>query len=203
MKLWALLPIFVEVAFALPSGEKVHKRHLDRLERGVKKHHGYHKNFSECSHSPRPSGTPPSNITYNIPNNTLSYPPSYTPKPTTTSSTTPPPTTTPSDNGGGDSTSQSDIQAYLDAHNTLRAKHHAAPLTWSSTLASAAETWAKRCVFEHSGGKLGPYGENLVSFSRMNATLLLIARSLSLLEVAHSPSRTPSNCGWMKNVRYS
>ena len=209
MKLWALLPIFVEVALALPPGE-VYKRHLDRLERGVKKHHSHGKNLSQCSHSAphhTPSGTPPYNIPYNTPTNTFSY----THKSrlglstTTTSSSTPPATTTPGGNGGGDSTSQSDIQAYLDGHNVIRAKHNAAPLTWSSTLASAAETWAKRCVFEHSGGSLGSYGENLVSFSRsrMNATLLLIARLLSLLEVAVSPSRTLSNCGRMKNVRYS
>jgi len=165
MKLWALLPIFVEVALALPPGE-VYKRHLYRLGRGVKKHHNHGKNLSQCSHSAphhTPSGTPPYNIPYNTPTNTFSY----THKSrlglstTTTSSSTPPATTTPGGNGGGDSTSQSDIQAYLDGHNVIRAKHNAAPLTWSSTLASAAETWAKRCVFEHSGGSLGSYGENL------------------------------------------
>jgi len=148
MKLWALLPIFFEVALAVSSGE-IYKRHLDR-----KKHHNLDKNDSYC-----PPGAPHHknhSTSYNIP--------SHTPKnsyPTTTSSTTPPATTTPGGNNGGNSTSQSDIQAYLDAHNTLRAKHHAAPLTWSDTLASAAETWAKRCVFEHSSGQLGEYGENL------------------------------------------
>jgi len=154
MKLWALVLIFVEVAFALPPGE-VYKRHLGRFD---KKHHHHHKNISECSHGPKLSATPHHNTSYGIPTDT----PSYTPKPTTTpSSTTPPPTTTPSGNGGGDSTSQSDIQAYLDPQNAIRAKHGANPLKWSSTLASVAETWAKRCVFEHSKGSLGNYGENL------------------------------------------
>jgi len=168
MKIWALLPIFVEVALALSSGE-AYKRHMDR-----KKHHHHHgkngTNVSDCSPGTphhNSSAAPPYNTPYNIPTNTPSHTPKNGPKstPTTTSSTTPPATTNPSGNGGGDSTSQSDIQAYLDAHNTLRAKHHADALTWSSTLASAAATWAKRCVFEHSGGKVGPYGENLAAGS--------------------------------------
>ncbi|KIJ56982.1 hypothetical protein M422DRAFT_85976, partial [Sphaerobolus stellatus SS14] len=50
---------------------------------------------------------------------------------------------------------------YLDAHNNARAAHDAAPLTWSNSLAYAAQTWANRCVMQHSGGSLGPYGENL------------------------------------------
>ena len=46
----------------------------------------------------------------------------------------------------------------LNAHNDFRAQHGAAPLTWSDTLANAAQSWADRCVFEHSGGAVGPYG---------------------------------------------
>ncbi|KAK1218556.1 hypothetical protein PQX77_018760, partial [Marasmius sp. AFHP31] len=49
----------------------------------------------------------------------------------------------------------------LNAHNDFRAQHGAAALTWSDTLANAAQNWADRCVFEHSGGAVGPYGENL------------------------------------------
>ncbi|KAG8915537.1 hypothetical protein FRC00_003189, partial [Tulasnella sp. 408] len=30
-------------------------------------------------------------------------------------------------------------------------------------LAAAAKTWADKCVFEHSKGSLGPYGENLAA----------------------------------------
>ncbi|KAG6873666.1 hypothetical protein C0995_012600 [Termitomyces sp. Mi166 len=60
-------------------------------------------------------------------------------------------------------TSGSDIDTYLSSHNTVRAQHGAAPLAWNNTLASKAQTWANRCVFEHSGGSLGPYGENLAA----------------------------------------
>jgi hypothetical protein len=57
--------------------------------------------------------------------------------------------------------SAADQKTYLDLHNTLRAKHHASALTWNQTLSNAAASWAGKCVFQHSGGKLGPYGENL------------------------------------------
>ncbi|KAK1222196.1 hypothetical protein PQX77_014969, partial [Marasmius sp. AFHP31] len=43
----------------------------------------------------------------------------------------------------------------LDAHNSFRAQHGAAPLVWNDTLATAAETFASKCVFQTSGG---PYG---------------------------------------------
>jgi hypothetical protein len=51
-----------------------------------------------------------------------------------------------------------DASAYLAAHNGFRAQHGASPLTWSTTLAAKAQEWANRCVFQHSGGSLGPYG---------------------------------------------
>ncbi|CDO72316.1 hypothetical protein BN946_scf184977.g13 [Trametes cinnabarina] len=70
-------------------------------------------------------------------------------------------------NGGSSSsdgaTSQSDIDQYLQAHNSVRAQHGAAPLTWSDDLAAKAQQWADNCVFQHSGGKLGPFGENLAA----------------------------------------
>jgi uncharacterized protein YkwD len=55
---------------------------------------------------------------------------------------------------------------FLDAHNRLRAKHCAAPLTWSKKLADVAQKWAntlrdKGCVFGHSPG--AKYGENLAA----------------------------------------
>ncbi|KAI0032778.1 CAP domain-containing protein [Vararia minispora EC-137] len=46
-------------------------------------------------------------------------------------------------------------QQYLDDHNTVRAQHGAAPLTWSSDLATFAQNWANRCQFAHSGGPNG------------------------------------------------
>ena len=60
-------------------------------------------------------------------------------------------------------TSASDIQLYLTKHNTVRAQHDAAPLGYSQDLAAKAQEWANRCVFEHSNGNLGDYGENLAA----------------------------------------
>ena len=60
---------------------------------------------------------------------------------------------------------------YLQWHNTARRQHDAADLTWSNTLASAAQSWAKGCVFEHSGGEVGPYGENLAAGSGSNYSI--------------------------------
>ena len=45
----------------------------------------------------------------------------------------------------------------------MRAQHGAADLTWSDDLAASAQTWANNCVFKHSGGTLGPFGENLAA----------------------------------------
>ncbi|KAK7441982.1 hypothetical protein VKT23_016260 [Stygiomarasmius scandens] len=52
---------------------------------------------------------------------------------------------------------------YLQIHNDLRTQHGADPLSWNDTLADAAQTWANNCVWEHSGGEVGPYGENLAA----------------------------------------
>jgi uncharacterized protein YkwD len=59
--------------------------------------------------------------------------------------------------------SVADEKAYLTAHNTVRAQHNAAALVWNQTLSNAAASWAGKCVFQHSGGALGPYGENLAA----------------------------------------
>jgi hypothetical protein len=65
-----------------------------------------------------------------------------------------------------------DISAFLDGHNTVRAQHGAAPLTWNTDLANAALKWANGCVFEHSGGSLGPYGGTCVCLCRLPSSLL-------------------------------
>ncbi|CAO3672317.1 hypothetical protein G6F70_005054 [Rhizopus microsporus] len=52
----------------------------------------------------------------------------------------------------------SDINTILNAHNKVRAKHHAPALKWSTKLATYAQNWSNRCQFQHSSG---PYGENL------------------------------------------
>lgn len=59
--------------------------------------------------------------------------------------------------------SSSDSNAYLDGHNSNRTIHGANAVTWNQTLADAAQTWANKCVFQHSGGSLGPWGENLAA----------------------------------------
>lgn len=56
-------------------------------------------------------------------------------------------------------------EQFVAAHNRVRAKHCAGPLTWSSKLAIYAQQWAdtlksKGCAFGHSGGQ---YGENLAA----------------------------------------
>ncbi|KAG7097293.1 hypothetical protein E1B28_004657 [Marasmius oreades] len=59
------------------------------------------------------------------------------------------------------------ISSFLNAHNSARGSHGAAPLNWSSSLASKAEEWATSCQFRHSEGTLreAPYGENIVAAS--------------------------------------
>lgn len=56
-----------------------------------------------------------------------------------------------------------DQKAYLTGHNLLRKKFGAATLSWSDELAAAAQQWANGCNFEHSGGSLGAFGENLAA----------------------------------------
>lgn len=46
----------------------------------------------------------------------------------------------------------------LGAHDAARAKHGVPALSWSDSLAKTAQSWADRCVFEHSSTS---YGENL------------------------------------------
>ncbi|KAL0957571.1 hypothetical protein HGRIS_001356 [Hohenbuehelia grisea] len=59
--------------------------------------------------------------------------------------------------------SNSDEDRYLAAHNPFRAQHGAGGLSWSDDLAGKAQQWANNCKFQHSGGSLGPFGENLAA----------------------------------------
>lgn len=77
-------------------------------------------------------------------------------KPPTPAPTPPPPVPPPSPTGAGGSAGT--LQPALDKHNEYRQLHGAPALTWDSGLASQAQSWADRCVFEHS--KMGN-GENL------------------------------------------
>nr|AEZ63367.1 PR-1 protein [Moniliophthora perniciosa]QVT77525.1 pathogenesis-related protein 1 [Moniliophthora perniciosa]QVT77526.1 pathogenesis-related protein 1 [Moniliophthora perniciosa]QVT77527.1 pathogenesis-related protein 1 [Moniliophthora perniciosa]QVT77530.1 pathogenesis-related protein 1 [Moniliophthora perniciosa] len=63
--------------------------------------------------------------------------------------------------GGPDGPSNNDKKIYLQMHNKARAEHGAPPLEWDDRLAAAAQSWADGCVFEHSTGQLGDFGENL------------------------------------------
>ncbi|KAJ7915712.1 PR-1-like protein [Mycena leptocephala] len=57
----------------------------------------------------------------------------------------------------------SDAELYLNIQNLERSKHDAPSLVWNQTLANAAQHWANGCIFKHSGGTLGPFGENLAA----------------------------------------
>ncbi|MGF1460450.1 MAG: S-layer homology domain-containing protein [Leptolyngbyaceae cyanobacterium] len=60
--------------------------------------------------------------------------------------------------------SQVEVVALLEAHNRYRAEVGVAPLTWSTQLATSAQTWANGLVFEHSEAgatRLTNTGENL------------------------------------------
>ncbi|KAM0747522.1 PR-1-like protein [Meredithblackwellia eburnea MCA 4105] len=59
----------------------------------------------------------------------------------------------------------------LAAHNKVRAAHGAKALTWNPTLAAAAQKWANGCKWGHSGGSLGPYGENLAAYAGVKTTV--------------------------------
>ncbi|KAL5535348.1 hypothetical protein ACEPAF_3442 [Sanghuangporus sanghuang] len=63
----------------------------------------------------------------------------------------------------GSQASDKDVNEYLSSHNSIRAQHGASPLTWNNTLAAAAQKWSDGCVFQHSGGSVGPFGENLAA----------------------------------------
>lgn len=55
--------------------------------------------------------------------------------------------------------------AWLEQHNLQRAQHCAAPLKWDRNLASAAQVWAERRVFEHTQNS--GMGENLYAAAGM------------------------------------
>jgi hypothetical protein len=54
--------------------------------------------------------------------------------------------------------SPTEIQEFLDTHNTRRIAHGVAPLTWSITIASSAQNFANTCPRTHSDTV---FGENL------------------------------------------
>ena len=50
------------------------------------------------------------------------------------------------------------ISSALNSTNSFREEHNATALTWNTSLADAAASWASNCQWSHSGG---PTGENL------------------------------------------
>ena len=52
----------------------------------------------------------------------------------------------------------SEIQQWLDNHNSKRQLHQVGPVTWSATVAASAQNYANTCPDGHSGSG---YGENL------------------------------------------
>ncbi|CDR87748.1 related to PRY1-strong similarity to the plant PR-1 class of pathogen related proteins [Sporisorium scitamineum] len=57
-------------------------------------------------------------------------------------------------------------QTMLSMHNADRAKHSASPLTWDTTLASAAAKWASGCKWQHTPNN--PYGQNIAAGTASN-----------------------------------
>ncbi|GAA6037818.1 hypothetical protein JCM8097_005054 [Rhodosporidiobolus ruineniae] len=57
------------------------------------------------------------------------------------------------------------VTTSTDMHNDLRSKHSASNLSWNTTLANAALTWAKNCRFEHGGGEELGAGENISAYT--------------------------------------
>ncbi|KAF8507059.1 CAP domain-containing protein [Russula emetica] len=103
--------------------------------------------------TPSSGSTPAANLEDST--STTQPTPSSTPSAASSSN---PASSTPGTSDG--SVSSADIQAYLSAHNTVRAQHGAASLTWNDTLSSVAQAWANGCKFQHSGGQ---FGENLAA----------------------------------------
>ncbi|KAL7415812.1 CAP domain-containing protein [Mrakia frigida] len=96
--------------------------------------------------------------------------PEPTPSPDPTTAFVAEPTFTPEpivaaavDTSSSSSSSSDEQNRYLAAHNSFRAQYGAGALSWSEDAASAARSWAGRCVFEHSGGAVGSFGENLAA----------------------------------------
>ena len=106
---------------------------------------------------PSPASTPAANAQVNPDYGNPSEPastsaPTTQPVPASTPAAVSPSSSPSASNG---SVSSADIQTYLQFHNSVRADHGAAPLTWSNDLSSVAQAWADGCKFQHSGGPNG------------------------------------------------
>ncbi|GAA5826053.1 hypothetical protein JCM11251_000107 [Rhodosporidiobolus azoricus] len=80
----------------------------------------------------------------------------------------------------------------VNEHNRFRALHGAGPLVWDQTLADAAQSWASRCIWAHSQGAVGNYGENLASTAgQRGITTDQLVNGLIGLWEAEAPDYTP------------
>ncbi|KZT30346.1 PR-1-like protein [Neolentinus lepideus HHB14362 ss-1] len=121
---------------------------------------------SSSSFPPTPTLPPPKTTTTTSASrkpSSLSTQPAPSPSPSSTQGSASSSVSSTGSGSSSGSTSSSDIDQYLSAHNSVRAQHGASPLSWSDNLASKAQQWANGCVFQHSGGSLGPFGENLAA----------------------------------------
>jgi uncharacterized protein YkwD len=109
-------------------------------------------------------------------------PPKTTPKPEKTGGSTNPPA-----NQGGD------IGEYLKGHNDFRKKHGASALTWNDNLASKAQQWANGCIFEHSKGTLGKFGENLAAGTGSGYTIASAIKSWTDESKDYDPNNPSSS----------
>ncbi|GAA5878010.1 hypothetical protein JCM3774_005979 [Rhodotorula dairenensis] len=113
--------------------------------------------------------------------------------PARTTTTTPARTTTTSVAATSTATGDAALaSAVLNEHNRFRALHAAPAMTWSEPLASAAAKWAAKCVFQHSQGAVGSYGENLAASAGGAGGVTAALQGISAWE-AEAPQYTPSN----------
>ncbi|TFK30615.1 PR-1-like protein [Coprinopsis marcescibilis] len=106
---------------------------------------------------PPPPPPPPTTERPRVVPTTQAPPPPPSPTPTPAPAPAPAPPQQPNNGGGGNR------EEWLSTHNAARARHGANPLSWDDRLEAAAQRWANNCVFEHSGGSVGAFGENLAA----------------------------------------
>ncbi|GAA93875.1 uncharacterized protein L969DRAFT_101227 [Mixia osmundae IAM 14324] len=123
------------------------------------------KSSSPASAVSSTSTTKPSSSTSSTQSSSSTSTTKTSPSTTKTSSTTSASSTAiPLDSYGNPDYTRAPAQMqaeFLKTTNAFRAKFQAAPLTWNADAAAFAQSWTKRCVFQHSGTDL--YGENIAS----------------------------------------
>lgn len=115
-------------------------------------------------HTANASAVPAPATTDHLSNRSSATPSSASPSSPSPSSPSPTDSADPTDPTAIRS-SPAQISAFVNAHNQVRAQHHANPLKWSVSFARLAEQWADACNFRHTNGVLSdePYGENIVA----------------------------------------